>query len=215
MLEYQIERVKKAKTLNQIIVATTVNTGDDPIAELCRRLTIPVYRGSEEDVLSRYAEAAALYQVDVIVRLTSDCPLIDPDVIDQVVSMYLQNSDRYDYVSNVIQRTYPRGLDTEVFPFRVLKDADTKAAGRRYREHVTFYIYDHPDLYRLGSSMNDTDESGQRWTVDTEDDFLFMTKLFEKLHPHEADVSWEEALAVVKKYPELAAINRHVQQKRV
>lgn len=112
LLEYQIERVKRSKTIDEIIIATTTKESDNPIVQLCQQLSIPYYRGSEEDVLLRYYEAATEFNVDVVVRLTSDCPVIDPKVIDKVITYYVNNRSKYDYVSN---SSYPRGMDTEVF----------------------------------------------------------------------------------------------------
>lgn len=215
LLEYQLERVQRASTIDETVVATTDNEKDNPIAELCERLSVPVYRGSEEDVLSRYYEAATLYHADVVVRLTSDCPLIDPEVIDKVTGTFLTNSDQYDYVSNTLQRTYPRGLDTEVLPFRVLEEAFHSADKKPYREHVTLYVYQHPEKYRLFNYGNHTNESEYRWTVDTEEDFELIKKILEELYNENDSFSWKDVLKVCKKNPRLVSINRGVRQKTV
>lgn len=215
LLEYQLERVRRSKTIDEIIVATTSNENDDPIADLCKRLSIKVYRGSEDDVLARYFKAATVYHADIIVRLTSDCPLIDPEVIDQVVTFYLKNTDKFDYVSNTLKRTYPRGLDTEVLPYRVLKEADHLADKKPYREHVTLYVYRHPEIYRLGNYSNSIDKSHYRWTVDTEEDFLLIKELLERIPQNGDHFSWKKIMEAFEKSPELNRINNNVKQKRV
>jgi len=215
LLEYQIERVKRAKTIDEIIIATTTKESDDPIVQLCQQLSIPYYRGSEEDVLSRYYEAATKFNVDVVVRLTSDCPIIDPNVIDKVVEHYLENKDRYDYVSNTLTRTYPRGLDTEVMSYEVLKRAHEEAKELVYREHVTAYIYHHPDQFRLCNVSNEKDESKHRWTVDTEEDFLLIKNILETLYPINPLFTLEDVIQILRDKPKWIEINAHVQQKKL
>lgn len=122
LLEHQMERLQHSRLIHQLVVATSVEQADEEIVRCCDKHDIPVYRGSEEDVLSRYFETATTYGADVIVRLTADCPLIDPQVVDQVISVYLEHEREIDYVSNTLERTYPRGLDTgSFFIFRVKK----------------------------------------------------------------------------------------------
>ncbi|MDQ0161934.1 cytidylyltransferase domain-containing protein [Aeribacillus alveayuensis] len=215
LLEYQIERVKRAKSIDEIIIATTTKESDDQIVQLCQQLSIPYYRGSEEDVLSRYFEAATQFNADVIVRLTSDCPIIDPNVIDKVVTHYLENKDRYDYVSNTLTRTYPRGLDTEVMSYKVLKRAHEEAKETAYREHVTAYIYHHPDQFRLCNVSNEMDESRHRWTVDTEEDFLLIQNILETLYPINPLFTLEDVIRILRDKPEWAEINAHIEQKKL
>jgi len=215
LLEYQIERVKRAKTLDEIIIATTIKESDDQIVQLCQQFSIPYYRGSEEDVLSRYYEAATEFGVDVIVRLTSDCPIIDPTVIDKVVEHYLENKDRYDYVSNTLTRTYPRGLDTEVMSYEVLKKAHEEAKELVYREHVTAYIYHHPSQFKLYNVLNEKNESKHRWTVDTEEDFLLIKHILETLYPINPLFTVEDVIQILRDKPEWVEINAHVEQKKL
>lgn len=213
LLEYQIERLKKVKQADDLVIATTINKSDQPIIELCKKLNINYYRGSEEDVLSRYYEAAKQYQADVIVRVTSDCPLIDPAVIDEVINTYRENAHKYNYVSNTLERTYPRGMDTEVFSIEALKEAYDKAVLTPEREHVTLYIYSHPEKFRLFSVKYKKDESSHRWTVDTEEDFILIKTILEELYPQKPDFTMEDCLELMVKRPELIKINQHVQQK--
>jgi len=215
LLEYQIERVKRAKTIEEIIIATTTKDSDDPIIQLCQQLSVPYYRGSEEDVLARYYEAATNFGVDVVVRLTSDCPIIDPNVIDKVVRHYLENKDRYDYVSNTLARTYPRGLDTEVVSYEVLKRAHEDAQGLEYREHVTAYIYCHPQQFKLSNTSNETDESKHRWTVDTEEDFELIEKIISDLYPKDEHFTMNDVLNLIQQNPTWFNINSHVEQKKL
>ncbi|MDD2621248.1 MAG: glycosyltransferase family protein, partial [Syntrophomonadaceae bacterium] len=140
LLEYQLERLQRVKSADNLVVATTVNNSDDPVVELCKQLGVSYYRGSEEDVLSRYYYAAREYNAEALVRITADCPLIDPQVVDRVIAYYLRHMDSCDYVSNVSQRTYPRGMDTEVFTFSMLEEAHINALEISEQEHVTPYI---------------------------------------------------------------------------
>ncbi|PEF21891.1 cytidylyltransferase domain-containing protein [Bacillus pseudomycoides] len=215
LLEYQIERVKRAKTINQIIVATTTNQNDNPIIELCEQLSVPYYRGSADDVLSRYYEAATQFSVDVVVRLTSDCPVIDPDIIDKIVNCYLEHQNKYDYVSNTLIRTYPRGIDTEVMPYRILKQTYEEANQPSYREHVTAYIYNTPKTFKLFNVQNHLDESKHRWTVDTKEDFIFIKKIITKLYPVNPQFSFIDILNLLKQEPDLFYINSHIEQKKL
>ncbi|PEB51543.1 acylneuraminate cytidylyltransferase [Bacillus pseudomycoides] len=215
LLEYQIERVKRAKTINQIIVATTTNKKDNPIIELCKQISVPYYRGAEDDVLSRYYEAAKQFSVDVIVRLTSDCPIIDPDIIDKIVNCYLKHQNKYDYISNTLTRTYPRGLDTEVIPYRMLKRAYGEANEPSYREHVTAYIYNNPRKFKMLNVQHDLDESKHRWTVDTKEDFLLIKNIITRLYPINNRFSFSDILNLLKQEPDLFYINSHIEQKKI
>ncbi|GGE36246.1 spore coat protein [Pullulanibacillus camelliae] len=213
LLEYQIERVKRATNIDEIIIATTRNTSDDPIVELCNSLSIPFYRGSEDDVLSRYYEAAKQFNADIVVRLTSDCPVIDPEVIDKVINFYLNNYIDYDYVSNTMKRTYPRGLDTEVFSIQALKKVYESAAERFYREHVTTYIYRTTNEFKLGNVENNINLSQYRLTVDTIEDFELIKLIIERLYPINQGFKLIDIINILKEYPRWLKINSHIEQK--
>lgn len=215
LLEYQLERVRRAKTIDEIVIATTTKEPDNPIVELCQRLNVSIFRGSEEDVLERYYGAAKAFQADVVVRLTSDCPLIDPSVIDRVVGYYLEHHDHYDYVSNTLERTYPRGLDTEVFSFKVLDKVNHEAEEANYREHVTAYIYSNPGEYRMNQVTQDIDMSSYRLTVDTEEDFLLISKIIEALYPKNPQFQLEDVYQLLLRHPEWKRINEHIEQKKL
>lgn len=215
LLDYQIERVMQSKMINQIIIATTVKESDDPIVDFCIKANIDYYRGSEEDVLSRYYEAAKKFEADIIVRLTSDCPIIDPEVIDRVIQYYIENRSKLDYVSNTIERTYPRGLDTEVFSFNVLKQAHKEAILDRDREHVTAYFYTNPDEFRLGFVKHDLDYSGYRWTVDTEEDFKLIELILNSLYVEGTIFDLSDVISLLEKHPGWNEINKHIEQKKL
>lgn len=214
LLEYLIDRVKRAQLLKKIVVATTVLKEDDLIAEFCEAYSIPCYRGAVEDVLGRYLGVAQQFSADVIVRLTGDCPLLDPEVIDKVVASYFRQYPKVDYVANTLIRTYPRGLDVEVFSFESLKIADREAKSTSDREHVTAFIYKHPEQFILSSVTGEEDKSRFRWTVDTEDDFRLIETLIKAIYPHNPNFTLDDLLSLVQCHPEWQQINSHIQQKQ-
>lgn len=218
LLSYQLERLRSVQSADDVVVATTTNATDEPIVELCRELDIPYVRGSETDVLDRYWQTAKQHQADVVVRVTSDCPLIDPGVIDELMTFYVINAHQYDYVSNVLEnrRTYPRGLDAEVFPFGVLDEIKALADEPAYREHVTLYIYRHPERYRLhGLSCHDGNLSHHRWTVDTPEDFELIRHVLSTLYPQNPEFTFRHVLALLDQNPEWCQLNAAIQQKAV
>ncbi|OLN24030.1 acylneuraminate cytidylyltransferase [Domibacillus antri] len=215
LLEYQTERVKQSNEIDQIIIATTVKESDEPIVDFCDAHGIACYRGSEEDVLSRYYEAAQQFEADIIVRLTSDCPIIDPAVMDRVVRYYKDHQPQYDYVSNTIERTYPRGMDTEVFSYEVLKTAYEQAVFPRDREHVTAYLYTNPEQFRIGRVKQNQDYSNYRWTVDTVEDFELIKLILNELYQPDRLFSLTDVIALLEKYPQWNQINEHIEQKKL
>ncbi len=215
LLEYQVERLRRVRLSDDLVIATTENEADEPIVELCRKLQVPYFRGPEEDVLARYFGAAQEFKADTVVRITSDCPLIDPEIVDKVIDVFNEHQDRYDYVTNCLQRTYPRGMDIEVLPFSVLKEVYAEAVAAAEREHVTLFIYSRPGRYRLGSVVNDVDYSNYRLTVDTREDFELIKLLFEKIYPSKPLFNLQDILNLLLANPEWAAINAHVEQKKL
>ncbi|OEF98877.1 acylneuraminate cytidylyltransferase [Vulcanibacillus modesticaldus] len=213
LLEYQIERIKRSKLLDEIVIATTVKEVDLPIIALSKRLGIIYFRGLEADVLARYYGAAKKFQADIIVRLTSDCPIIDPQIIDRVIEYYLLHQNVYDYVSNILKRSYPRGMDTEVFSFESLEKAHFQATKPFEREHVTPFIYKHPELFGLGNVASKEDLSQYRLTVDTPEDFQLIKRIIEHLYPLDQNFTLFDVIKLLDKIPELAQINMGVKQK--
>jgi len=212
MLWQVINRLRHSKLLDDIVVATSVNHQDDAIEEFCERDSIYYFRGSEDDVLARYYHAATKFEAELVVRVTSDCPLIDPNVVDRIISTYLENRQNYDYVSNTIKRTYPRGLDTEVFPYGILERCNKEATIGYEREHVTAYIYEHPDMFRLFNVENNQNLSRLRWTVDEEPDLRLVKEIYKRLNNQNL-FFMEDILGVLEKEPSLIEINKGVYQK--
>lgn len=213
LLERLIERLHRVKLADAIVVATTTNTTDDPIAKLCVELGEYCYRGSEQDVLSRYAGAASLHMADVVVRITSDCPLIDPELIDRLISAYKAGGS--DYVSNMLPPTWPYGMAVEVFSADVLKQAQAEAIQADEREHVTPFIYRHPERYLLRNILNSENLSHHRWTVDTLEDYELVRRIFEALYPAKKNFGLVDLLAIMAENPKWASINKHIQQKQL
>jgi spore coat polysaccharide biosynthesis protein SpsF len=213
LLEYLVERLRRVRLAQQIVVATTVNAADEPIVALCRRLGVAVWRGSEHDVLGRYHGAALAHRAEVVVRITSDCPLMDPRVVDGTIGYYLRQRGQLDYASNSLQRSFPRGLDTEVFAFKSLAEAYAEAVGQQEREHVTPFLYRHPQRYRLGNFACRQNLSAHRWTVDTPEDFELIRHIITALSPVLPQFGLWDAAAWLKGRPQLAALNAHVEQK--
>jgi spore coat polysaccharide biosynthesis protein SpsF len=212
MLARVVNRTRQARTLGEVVVATTVQPADGAIVHLCAERGWPCFRGSEDDVLDRYYQAAVAHQVDVVVRITSDCPLIEPEIVDRVVREFLERQPQVDYACNVLpRRTFPRGLDMEVMRFDVLEQAWREDNDPAWREHVTPYIQRNPDLFRIHRVMNEVDYSHMRWTVDTPEDLAFVRCIYD--HFGHDRFFWREVLAVLEQHPEWLEINRHVQQK--
>lgn len=215
LLEYQIERLQRSREATELVIATTTNSTDDILADFCRAHGVGYYRGSESDVLSRYYEAAKAFGADIVVRVTSDCPVIDPAVVDEAVRYYLEHQADFDYVSNTQMRSYPRGMDAEVFPFRVLEQAFHEGKLKYEREHVTPFLYLHPERYRVGQVRFRVDASRHRWTVDTPEDFELVRRIIEALYPEDAQFGLEEILALLRLHPDWVQINAHVVQKKL
>ena len=209
MLWRVVQRTKRASSLDQVVVATTVEPDDDLIVDFCRQRGVEFFRGSESDVLDRYFQAALQYKADAIVRITSDCPLVDPDIIDKVVSSFL--SGHFDYASNSLVRTYPRGLDTEVLTFPALQLAHRNARSAYQRAHVTPYLYENPEQFSILSVTGEKDYSHYRWTVDTKEDLELVRAVYARLQGGE--FSWADVVRLMEREPELAEINRSVGQK--
>jgi spore coat polysaccharide biosynthesis protein SpsF len=211
MLTRVVERARQAKGINEILVATTDRPTDDAIVEECRRHSVKVSRGDQDDVLDRYFRAAQLAKAEAVVRITSDCPLIDPEITGKTVAAFLEAQP--DYASNAfaLQRTYPRGLDTEVMSFNALSRAWQEARKPYERAHVTPYIYEHPDKFKILPVTGDTDLSNHRWTVDTAEDLEFVRAIYNRFG--DAPFQWWHVLGLLEREPALMEINRSVEQK--
>jgi len=210
VLARTVNRLKLAGELDEIVVATTVEPADDAIVEEADRLGVSSFRGSESDVLDRYYQAALAAEATAVVRVTSDCPLVDPRVTDEVISAFARETA--DYASNTLIRTYPRGMDVEVIRMDALARACREAREPYQRAHVTPYVYQNPDVFKLLSLTADADYSDHRWTVDTPEDLEFVRAVY-SLAGWRENVSWKELLEIVSLSPELSQLNRHVRQK--
>ena len=213
MLEHAVRRTQKADTVDRVVVATTTESEDDAIVSHAGAMGVSTFRGSESDVLDRYYRAAKEYDVDTVVRITSDCPLTDPGVTDRAVRTFEKHKP--DYASTSLkERTYPRGIGAEVMTFEALERAWKQADKSYERAHVTPYMYQHPEQFHLVKVTSEHgDHSRHRWTVDTPDDLAFVRAVFERLDDPFA--SWTEVLQVLEAEPEFMRINQHVQQKQL
>jgi spore coat polysaccharide biosynthesis protein SpsF len=213
--EHVLERVKQSKLIDEIIVATTTHERDSVIEAEALRCGVKVFKGSEEDVLSRYYYAAIENDLDVIVRVTSDCPLIDPRILDEVIEYYKAND--YGIITNagndLLNRTYPRGLDLEVFSFELIEDAFNNAKEKYEREHVTPYVYE--AAKNVFFYKNEVDYSEYRWTLDTEEDFKLIRAIYKELYKGKHDFYLAKIVDLMNERPELKMINAHIEQKKV
>lgn len=205
-----VNRLRRARLIDEVLVATTDRAADDAIVTECRRLLVLVSRGDQDDVLDRYFRAAQLAKAEVVVRITSDCPLIDPGITDKTIAAFL--ATRPDYASNAMVRTYPRGLDTELMSFAALGRAWQEAQKPYEREHVTPYLYEHPEIFKLLSVTGDADYSGHRWTVDNPEDLALMQAIYARFRDSPIFL-WRDVLDLLDREPELADLNRSVRQK--
>jgi spore coat polysaccharide biosynthesis protein SpsF len=207
MLLRQIERIKRSKLIDYLIVATSTHSSDDEIYDICENEGIYCFRGDLNDVLDRFYHAAKTYSShpDHIIRLTGDCPLIAPEIVDRTIQFYLDGD--YDYVSNCLEPTFPDGLDVEVFKFHCLEQAWKEAKLPSQREHVTPFIYQHPDRYKIGCYKNSNDLSYYRWTVDEKDDYELVKKIYEELYPSNPEFKMNDILELFERKPELRNYN--------
>lgn len=216
MLQRQLERMRQASTLDEILIATTTLSSDDAVEQLAHRLDLRCVRGSEQDVLSRYVLAAVASDAELIVRVTADCPLIDGGVIDRVVSTCEARATEVDFVSNTLLRTYPRGLDVEAFFTDTLLRMDRQATSPQAREHVTYHLYaEMPALYRQLQVTDTENHSKLRWTVDTTLDFALIDRIYEKFSLHEKSLDYAALVKLVSADNGLATMNVSVEQKSV
>jgi spore coat polysaccharide biosynthesis protein SpsF len=237
MLVRVVTRARRARLVDQVAIATTSEASDDPVAELCAQSGYACYRGSQHDVLDRYFQAVCRFGGDVIVRLTADCPVIDPQVIDRTIAAFFgMNAGRpadlqadlqaarpqhfdelaWDFAANRLPppwgRTYPIGLDTEVCTFQALRRAWQEASQPYQREHVMPYLYDAPGRFRVLLVNHERDYGALRWTVDTPEDLGVLRRIYAAFDGRD-DFSWLEVLDLFQQHPELAQINAQVHHK--
>lgn len=205
MLARQIERVQRSRRIDQLVIATSTEPADDPIESLSKELSVSCFRGSLEDVLDRFYQAAVPLHPDYIVRLTADCPLADPEVVDAVIGYCIDKS--YDYASNALEPTFPDGLDVEAFRFGCLREAWSEAKLPSEREHVTPFIYRRNRRYRIGSYKGNADLSLLRWTVDEPADFELVARIYAALYPRNPAFTTRDVLDYLDANPALKSLN--------
>ncbi len=211
MLSYMLERVTASKRIDQLVVATSTESSDNPIVDFCRQGGIPCYRGSLENVLDRYYQAALKAKCDVVVRLTSDCPLIDPRIIDAVIDAF--QSAQFDFAANTVPpegSTYPDGMDVEVFSFEALERAWKEAKKPSEREHVTFYFWKNPQLFSTLRFDLRENLADYRLTVDYPEDFEVISSLFRNLYKKNPNFSMQDIIAFLKTNPDIKIKNSHI-----
>lgn len=213
LLFYLTERLKRAHQADAVAILTTTSPKDEPIRSFCKENKILCYEGPEDNVLERYYQVAKERRPDAVVRVTSDCPLIDPQIIDEVILAYKTDSPDVDYVSNTLTRTYPRGMDTEVFSYDALEKTYLSAKSPDEQEHVTLFMYRHPEIFKLKNVACKKGNSGFRLTVDTEDDFKLINLLLHELYLKNPEFVLRDILDLLQKHPEWVKINAHIEQK--
>ena len=204
MIFYVIDRVKQIKSVEQIILATTQEKNDKILIEIAKQNSIGIFTGDSMDVLNRDYQCALQNNADPIIRITGDCPLIDPDIIGEMLEFYLKNN--YDYISNRINPKYPDGLDVEIYSFKTLQMVEQNAKLSSERALVTTYITKNPKIFKIFSYENQEDLSGHRWTVDEQNDLEFVRKIYSIMKP-KTNFSMNEIIEILVKNPELLKIN--------
>jgi spore coat polysaccharide biosynthesis protein SpsF len=205
MIFYQLERIKHAAKIDRLIVAANIDQSDDQLVDICWESKVPAYRGSSIDVLDCFYQVACMLQADHIVRLTGDCPLIDPEIIDLVIETHLWEGN--DYTSNTLEPTYPSGLDVEVMTFASLEKAWDEAKTPSEREQVTSYIYQHPDLFKLGNVAWNLNLSHFRWKIDVPADLEFVKVVYERLYQPGRIFKMQDIFDLINANPKLKEIN--------
>ncbi len=208
MIIHELERLQRSKRIDKIVLATSREESDDALADVVAKSGVDVYRGSLDDVLDRYYQCAKEYSPEHVVRITGDCPVIDWRVVDTVIDKHLAEGTDYTNETN----RFPDGLDTEVFLFSALEIAWKQANLMSEREHVTLYIKNHPESFKIGKLDSELDLGQMRWTVDEPRDFEFIRQVFEELYPIKPDFAMQDILQLLERRPELLAVNQGIQR---
>jgi spore coat polysaccharide biosynthesis protein SpsF len=205
------QRVTASKKKGLVLIATTTGSEDDVIEALCNKENILCFRGSKDDLLDRHYQAGMLYKADVVVKIPSDCPLIDPEIIDEVIGFYLRKKSSFDYVSNLHPPSFPDGNDVEVMSINALKVAWLGARKQYEREHTTPYFWENPEIFRLGNYTWKTKldySASHRWTIDYQEDYQLIAAVFDHLHTSGKIFTMRDILALLEELPHIADINR-------
>lgn len=212
MVDYVVDRARQMSETCKTVVATSTLDREEPLVRHLEKRGIPVVRGPEQDVLTRYVQAAEAHDAETVVRITADCPLLMPAVSDQVVRAFRKSE--CDYASNTLERTYPFGLDTEVLSIETLCRVEQETSAPPDREHVTRYVWRHPEDFELCSVTDDTDRSGLRWTVDEKADLQLVRRIYEELSEEALEATYKDVLELLKTHSQWVSINQEVEQKR-
>lgn len=215
LLWYLYERMTFSKLIDKVIIATADNEQNLPIINFAEQNGIEYFAGDENDLTNRIYNTAKKFSGNVIVKVGGDCPLVDPGEIDRLVNFYLENSDKYDYVTNTLKPSYPHGLDLEVFPFSTIEKAWNEIKDPFWREWLTIYVREHSESYKMANVEHEKNLSHLRWTVDYEEDFAFVRHVFEKLYPHKKDFLMDDVLGLLEREPWLTEVNNKYKDTRI
>ncbi len=210
LLSRMIERVQRSELCGQIVIATSTEKEDDAIEELCTKYKLDLYRGSLNDLLDRHYQTGKKYNADAVVKIPSDCPLIDPHVIDKVIKNFVDNYPDYDFVSNLHPASFPDGNDVEIMKMGALEKAHKEAERQLEREHTTPYIWENPDKFMINNILWETNQdfsSTHRWTIDYEEDYIFIRSVYEELYPQKPHFSLYDILNLLEEKPFIHKIN--------
>jgi len=213
ILELLVERLRAVRHVDALTIATTTQSLDDSIYTFCLENNLHAFRGDEEDVLSRFYQCAKSFDAEVVVRITADCPLIDPQILSSALYLFRQKFDELDYLSNTLERTFARGMDIEIMRMSVLEEAYFHAKSQHEREHVTPFIVKNGDTFRLGNFFTEKRSDDMRLTLDTKEDFTLIENIFSALNPKGSLFSLEDIRQYMDEHPELKKINENVEQK--
>jgi len=208
VLSQVINQLSFSKKINQIIVATSTSKEDDAIIQWAKQNKIDYFRGDLDDVLKRFYDTAKYFQADIIVRITADCPLIDPEIVDEVIKQYIKTNS--DYVSNTNPPRFPDGLDTEVFSFYALESAYKNASLKSEREHVTPFIRNNPTVFKIGNYEIEKNYESMRWTLDNTEDYHFLKNIYNRLIKYDDYIHWQDVISLLDNKPDIMNINSHL-----
>lgn len=215
LLSYLLERLRRVRLAERFVVATSTGPLDDAIALACAAEGVACFRGSELDVLDRFVETARALDARTVVRLTADCPLVDPSLVDAAIRAFSPETGKFDYLSNMLEPRWPYGMAVEVFSASALYEAGHESTDPEDREHVTPFIWRRPERYRLKSLTMTPDLSLHRWTVDTPEDFALVSRILEALYPVKPDFSMSDVISLLDENPRWVQLNRHIVQKTI
>lgn len=199
-----------SKMVNKVVLATSDDVSDDPLENWAVKNNVEYFRGDLNNVLKRFYDTAKEYTADIIIRITADCPLIDPEIVDSVIKVFLEGG--YDYFSNTNPPTFPDGLDTEVFTFKALEKAFLNAELLSEIEHVTPYLRNHPEVFKIGNYLSSVNYENLRWTIDNKEDYEFLKNIFNNLNNNTTFIGWKQVIEFLSKNEEIQKINSHIQR---